>query len=123
VRSVTDILWSASQRVRALGDVRKVYYAVLGMLVAWGAFALDLTQPIVLLQVAANVAGVVMTLAALHILRVNTTLLPPPLRPGPWRRAGLVLMALFYGSFVWLWLMGGLRPDPARGFLFSLLGR
>jgi hypothetical protein len=120
VRSVTDILWSASRRARALGDVRRVYYAVLGMLVAWGAFALDLTQPIVLLQVAANVAGVVMTLAALHILRVNTTLLPPPLRPGPWRRAGLVLMALFYGSFVWLWLMGGLRPDPARGFLFSL---
>jgi hypothetical protein len=123
VRSVTDILWSASRRVRAVRDVRKVYYAVLGMLVAWGAFALDLTQPIVLLQVAANVAGVVMTLAAVHILRVNTTLLPPPLRPGPWRRAGLVLMAVFYGSFVWLWLMGGLRPDPARGFLFSLLGR
>jgi hypothetical protein len=123
VRSVTDILWVASRRVRALGDVRTVYYGVLGMVVAWGAFALNLTQPIVLLQIAANVAGVVMTLAALHILRVNTTLLPEPLRPAPWRRLGLVLMALFYGSFVWLWLMGGLVPDPGRGFLFALVRR
>ncbi len=120
VRSLTDILWSASRRVRAATDVRRLYYAVLAALVLWGAFALRLTQPIVLLQLAANVAGFVMTLASLHILRVNTSLLPPPLRPALWRRLGLVLMAVFYGSFVWLWLMGGLVPDPARGFLFTL---
>jgi hypothetical protein len=123
VRSLTDILWSASRRVRAFADVRRVYYTVLATVVLWGSFALTLTQPIVLLQLAANVAGVVMVVASLHILRVNTTLLPPPLRPPLWRRAALVLMAVFYGSFVWLWLFGGIVPDPARGFLFSLLGR
>jgi len=29
-------------------------------------------------------------------------------------------MAVFYGFFVWLWLMGGLVPDPQRGFLFAM---
>jgi hypothetical protein len=65
----------------------------------------------------------VMTLASLHILRVNTTLLPEPLRPSRVRRAALVGMAVFYGSFVWLWLMGGVVPDPERGFLFGLWRR
>jgi hypothetical protein len=32
------------------------------------------------------------------------------------------LLALFYGFFVYLWLMGGLVPDPDKGFLFSILG-
>jgi hypothetical protein len=26
-------------------------------------------------------------------------------------------MAFFYFAFVWLWLMGGLVPDPDKGFL------
>jgi hypothetical protein len=123
VRAITDILWGASRRVRAFSDVRRVYYAVLALSVLWGAVALTLTQPIILLQLAANVAGLVFVLAALHVLRVNTTLLPQPLRPPLWRRLGLALMAAFYGVFVWLWLMGGALPDPGRGFLFRLLGR
>jgi hypothetical protein len=106
VRSITDILWSGSRRVRAWrgGDVRAVYYSVLVVLVAWGLIALTLTQPIVLLQLGANVAGAVFALSALHILRVNTTLLPEPLRPALWRRVCLVLMSVFYGVFVCLWL-------------------
>ena len=43
-------------------------------------------------------------LASLHLLRINTTLLPPALRPPLWRRVALVTMALFYGAFVTLWL-------------------
>jgi hypothetical protein len=125
VRSLTDMLWSASPRLRGWrgGDVRAVYFAVLAVVVAWGVVAIGLSQPIVLLQLAANVAGFVMTLGSLHILRVNTTLLPPELRPSRARQAVLVAMSVFYGSFVWLWLMGGLRPDPQRGFLFGLARR
>jgi hypothetical protein len=99
--------------------VRFLYHVVLTVLVVWGVLALTLTQPLVLLQVGANIAGVVMILAPLHILRVNTTLLPEAIRPPLWRRATMVLMAAFYGTFVWLWLMGGIRPDPARGFVFQ----
>ncbi len=104
VRAVTDILWTGSGRVRAWrgGDVRAVYYGVLAVLVLWGTVALRLAQPIVLLQIAANVAGVVFVVSSLHLLYINTRLLPRHLRPPAWRRAGLVGMALFYGFFVTL---------------------
>jgi hypothetical protein len=122
-RAMTDILWTGSRRIRAWrGDVRLVYYGVLAVVVVWGLVALRLTQPIVLLQLGANMAGVVFVILGLHTLRVNTTLLPPELRPPLHRRVGLVLLAAFYGFFVYLWLAGGLRPDPAKGFLFRLLG-
>jgi hypothetical protein len=124
-RATTDIVWTGNARIREWsgGDVRIVYYSVLGVVVAWGLIALRLTQPIVLLQLGANMAGVVFVVLGLHTLRVNTTLLPEPLRPGWGSRAGLVLLVCFYGCFVYLWLMGGLVPDPDKGVLFRLLGR
>jgi hypothetical protein len=104
-RALTDILWTGSRRFRAWGgDVRVVYYSLLGILVVWGTLALRLARPIILLQLAANIAGAVMVVSALHILYVNTRLLPAELRPPMWRRAALVAMALFYGFFVCLWL-------------------
>ncbi|CAN7599857.1 Nramp family divalent metal transporter [Phenylobacterium sp. LjRoot219] len=108
VRAVTDILWTGSGRVRrwSNGDVRWVYYGVLGLFVVWALVALGLAQPIILLQLGANIAGFVMVVASLHILYVNTTMLPLELRPPLWRRAALVAMALFYGFFVALWLFG-----------------
>ena len=70
----------------------------------WGIIALRLAQPIVLLQLGANMAGIIFVVSALHILYVNTRLLPPELRPPLWRRISLVAMALFYGTFVTLWV-------------------
>ncbi len=100
-RAVTDILWTGSARVRTWrgGDVRAVYYAVLGAIVLWGILALRLAQPIVLLQIGANIAGVIFIITSMHVLYLNTRLLPAELRPPAWRRAALVLMALFYGFF------------------------
>ncbi len=105
-RSITDILWTGSARVRAWrgGDVRVIYYGVLAAVVVWGIIALRLAQPIMLLQLGANMAGIVFIIASLHILYVNTRLLPPALRPSLPRRLGLVAMAVFYGGFVTLWL-------------------
>jgi hypothetical protein len=103
-RAVTDILWSGSRRVRAWrgGDVRALYYSVLAAVAIWGMIALRLAQPIVLLQIGANVAGAVFVVASIHLLYINTTLLPAELRPSAWRRGALVAMALFYGFFVTL---------------------
>ena len=103
-RAVTDILWSGSRRVREWrgGDVRAVYYSVLAAVAIWGMIALRIAQPIVLLQLGANVASVVFIIASLHLLYVNTTLLPEPLRPSRARRGILVAMALFYGFFATL---------------------
>jgi hypothetical protein len=102
VRVLTDILWTGSRRVRAWrgGDIRAVYYCVMAVVVLWAAIALRLAQPIVLLLIAANVAGVVFVIASLHLLYVNTRLLPEHVRPPLWRRAALVGMAIFYGFFV-----------------------
>jgi hypothetical protein len=103
-RAITDMLWTGSPRVRTWrgGDVRAVYYTVLAMLVAWGIVALRLAQPIVLLKVSANVAGCILIVASLHLLYVNTRLLPQHVRPPAWRRAALVAVAVFYGFFVTL---------------------
>jgi len=75
---------------------------VLAVIVAWGLIALRLAQPIVLLKLSANVAGVVFVIAALHVLYVNTRLLPPHVRPPLWRRGALVAMVVFYSFFVTL---------------------
>jgi hypothetical protein len=103
-RSITDILWTGSTRVRAWrgGDVRAVYYAVLAVVVVWGIIALQLAQPVVLLQIGANIAGAVFVFASLHLLYLNTRILPVGLRPPMWRRVALIGMALFYGFFVTL---------------------
>jgi len=101
-RSITDILWTGSHRIRAWrgGDVRAVYYGVLAAIVLWGILALRLAQPFFLLQIGANVAGFIFIVASIHLLYVNTRLLPQELRPPLWRRAALVLMSLFYATFL-----------------------
>jgi hypothetical protein len=105
-RAITDILWTGSRRIRAWrgGDVRVVYYAVLAVVTAWGIVALRLTQPIILLSLSANMAGIVFIISSLHLLYVNTRLLPLELRPPIWRRLALIALALFYGLFLTMWL-------------------
>ncbi len=122
-RGITDILWSGSKRIREWrgGDVRMIYYSVLAAVVLWGLIALRLTQPIILLQLSANIAGAVLVVSARHILYINTKFLPKAIQPPLWRRAALVFMSVFYGFFVYLWLMGGIIPNREKGFLFTLL--
>ncbi len=105
-RAMTDILWTGSSKVRSWrgGDVRFVYYTVLGVLAVWGIIAMKLAAPIVLLQLGANMAGVVFVISPLHLLYINTKFLPEAIRPPMWRRVALVTMSLFYGAFVLLWL-------------------
>jgi len=105
-RAITDILWTGSTRIRAWrgGDVRVVYYTVLAVITAWGIIALRLTQPVILLLLSANMAGIVFIISSLHLLYVNTRLLPVELRPPLWRRIALVALSLFYGFFLSLWL-------------------
>ena len=105
-RAITDILWTGSARIRAWrgGDVRVVYYVTLAVISLWGIIAMRLTQPIVLLALGANMAGIVFIIGALHLLYINTRLLPPELRPAMWRRVALVALAVFYGFFLTMWV-------------------
>jgi hypothetical protein len=102
VRAVTDMLWTGSHRLRGWrgGDIRAVYYGVLATVVVWGIVGVGLAQPIFLLKLGANVGAVILIVASLHLLYINTRLLPPHVRPAKWRRAALIAMALFYGLFV-----------------------
>jgi len=102
VRSVTDILWTGSSSVRRWrgGDARAVYYSVLAVVVVWGMIAMKLQQPTTLLLIGANIAGAVFVIASLHLLYLNTRVLPEALRPPLWRRLCLVAMSLFYAFFM-----------------------
>jgi hypothetical protein len=110
-RAVTDILWTGSKRIRALrgGDVRFVYYGVLALVSLWGIVALRLTQPIVLLVLSANMAGIVFIFSSLHLLYINTRFLPAGLRPPKWRQLALIALAIFYGLFPALLILHSLR--------------
>jgi hypothetical protein len=121
VRGLTDILWTGNKRLRDAGDVRKVYYSVLAVMIVAGLIILRLPQPLALVALSANMAGVVFVVSSLHLLRINTKYLPEEIRPGPLRRFSLAAMALFYGVFVWLFLLGGFPVDTERGFLFNFV--
>ena len=70
--------------------MRVVYYAALAVITLWGILALRLTQPIILLSLSANMAGIVFIISSLHVLYVNTHLLPKNCD----RRSGAVLRSL-----------------------------
>jgi hypothetical protein len=101
VRTLTDMLWSGSARVgrRPGADVRRLYYTILAVFVVWGCIALNLAQPLTLVVIGANVAGVNFVLLSIHTLVVNRKVLPRELRPPVWREAMVALCALFFGGF------------------------
>jgi hypothetical protein len=101
VRVVTDSWWNANPWAKkwAGDDVRKVYYSVLAIFMLWGCFALGLTQPLMLIIIGANVAGLILMISSLHLIVVNRKLLPKELRAPHWREIILLLSSLFYGFF------------------------
>ena len=79
VRAITDILWTGQPprpRLARRRRARRLLQRARRRSSLWGIIALRLAQPIVLLQIGANVAGVVFIIASLHLLYVNTRLLP-----------------------------------------------
>lgn len=100
-RSLTDLLWTSNPRVRAWsgGDIRKVYYTILVVFVLWGCVAINLAQPFVLILLGAFAAGVIMTIASVHVWYLNRKFLPKEYQAPVWRQVMLWLMAGFFGFF------------------------
>jgi hypothetical protein len=100
VRTVTDVLWTSSQRARNWrgGSVSTIYYTLLIAMTIWGAYVVRLGGVMELFTFLASVAGFVLAIGAVHILIVNTTLLPRELQPSWWRKLALAACALFYGT-------------------------
>ena len=102
IRAVTDIIWAASPRARQWrgGSVRSIYYTALFGFSIWGAFAINWGTAMDLFKIMANIAGFVLALAAVQILRVNTRFLPKELQPPLWRKVVMVLVTvIFSGMF------------------------
>jgi hypothetical protein len=108
-RATTDILWSASPRLRRSGDVRLVYYGVVVLFAIWGCAALSLARPLTLIIIGANAAAFIFVVESVHTLVVNRLYLPKALRPAVWREVCLIACALFYGSFVTSAVLAALR--------------
>lgn len=107
IRTVTDIVWVASPRLRERRrmNISRLYYAFLAIATVWGLFAVNWGHAISLFKILGAVAGPVLAIAAVQILIVNTSLLPKELRPPLWRRCALALCAICYGclSAALLW--------------------
>ena len=101
VRTITDIIWIGSHRARAWrgGDIRRIYYTLLFGFAVWGMIAVNWANAMSLFKIIANMAGLVLAIAAIQVLRVNSKLLPAELQPPLWRKAALVLCSLFYWTF------------------------
>ncbi|HXG63721.1 MAG TPA: hypothetical protein VNO70_01355 [Blastocatellia bacterium] len=100
IRTVTDIAWVGSRKARAWrgGDIRKIYYALLFGFTLWGMVAVNWADAMSLFKVIANVAGLVLAIASIQVLRVNSKLLPAELRPPFWRKMALLACSIFYGT-------------------------
>jgi hypothetical protein len=98
---VTDILWTSEARPRAAAGASRLYYSVLGVFAVAGCLTLPLADPLSLVLIGANLAGLNLVILAFHTLWVNRRLLPPELKPRWWREAAVALCGLFFGALAY----------------------
>ena len=105
-RRWTDVIWSGIKRVRdnmQPNEVRKIYYTILAIYVAWtflGAFLFQTYgQPKMMVLVVANLNNIALGFTAFFVLRNNLVYLPKPLRPGWPARIGMTCCGFFYLGF------------------------
>jgi hypothetical protein len=106
VRQCTDMLWFASPGVRkfAKEDIRKIYYILLAVFMAWGCSFINITLPIIIFAISANIANFTMALSSVLTIRLNRKVLPKEFRPPVWREVVLVLSLIFFGLFFVIFL-------------------
>jgi len=111
VRTITDVVWVASSRLRKAKNtsVTRVYFVLLAIFTVVGAILANFGSALNQFKILAVMAAVIFVPASLQVLRVNTILLPPELRPAWWRRVALVLCAVYYAIVVVLMVSGSFR--------------
>ncbi|MBI4600512.1 MAG: Nramp family divalent metal transporter [Planctomycetes bacterium] len=114
VRTVTDVLWLSSSRVRGFrgGDIRAIYYIALFGVSLFGFATLPWGRATEMFKVLGNMAGFVLAVASIQIILVNRRFLPRALRPPVWREAVLLAASAFYWFFTVRWLWSLVRPLP-----------
>jgi len=99
VRRWVDVFWTASPRLRSLdaSAIGNLYFKVLGGYACIALFMLALIpEPATLLKIAGFVYNFALGFSCWHVLKINTSLLPAPLRPNHLARWGLILTGVFF---------------------------
>ena len=106
-RQCTDMLWYASDRIRRLSknDIRKVYYIILLAVIVWGTIYVNITLPIIILAISANVANFTMALSAIMTVILNRKFLAKEYRPQVWREIIMIVSTVFFGFFFTLFVL------------------
>ncbi len=107
VRQATDMLWWGVEGIRrwAKADIRRVYYTLLIVFFAWGVTFVNITLPLVIFAISANIANFTMALSAILTIRVNRKFLPKEYRGSAFREVMLILNLLFFGFFFAVFLL------------------
>jgi hypothetical protein len=98
-RHVTEMLWTGGVRPAGAG-IGRVYYPVLGLLVAVGGAAMTVAPPLTVILIGANVAALNFAVLSVHTVSLNRALLPAALRPPRWREAVVLLGGLGFAALV-----------------------
>lgn len=98
LRRWVDVFWTASPRLRRWDSDRigLFYFGVLCVYATCGVLMLTLIKGDRLLVWSTNIYNYALGFSCWHALAVNTVLLPRELRPGHFRRVGLILAGLFF---------------------------
>jgi hypothetical protein len=102
-RRWTDVIWSASSRVRETArqhHVKTIYYTILAAYVGWCAVSLQIFgrwgTPKLMTLVISNLGNVALGFTSLLLLWVNFRLLPRELRPRWYNALGVAACGVFY---------------------------
>ena len=117
-RRWTDIIWSGNRRIREKMEpdqVKYIFYSILGIYVLWSFIAATIflsfgDAPKVMVLVIANLNNVAMGFTSFHILWINRTLLPKPLRPKWYNQLGIICCGVFYLGLAFLVFVAKVLP-------------
>lgn len=117
-RRWTDIIWSASSRVRGKWQTSQVwiiYYSILTLYVVWSyiiatIFLMFGDAPTLMVTVIANVNNLALGFTAFHILWINRNFLPRELQPRWYSQLGIALCGVFYLGLALLVFVAKVMP-------------
>jgi hypothetical protein len=97
-RRWTDMIWTASGRAHSLsgGEVRFVYYGILGLYALLGMVILWFVSAIAIAKIGVVLGNLALGFSTLQALNVNRRLLPRELRPGWLQQAGTFCCGIFF---------------------------
>ncbi|MCA9121738.1 MAG: Nramp family divalent metal transporter [Planctomycetaceae bacterium] len=103
-RRWTDIIWSSIPRIRDRFEAHqasRIYYTILACYILWSFISATIflmfgDAPRLMVLVIANLNNVALGLTSFHVLWINRSFLPPPLRPRWYSQVGIFACGIFY---------------------------